>query len=224
VTQAPDRIRTWNFHRSVTQETLNSQPRFGGEKRLVGLLHLPVLKPVCKALPNAADDDPATPMDDPLSQLIPGRSVTAHLTNGQVVRGLISGLRGGWISLIGTNDGDSPVLINLAHASALVLDAKAAPAPFVEVTKPKPTSKDAPIRAGGKALGRAWLDEDLKTLADAYLDGAEDGELAQRFNRSRGQIKELRQAFECARGNLVEEQISPIAATWVARWRKALTQ
>jgi hypothetical protein len=163
-------------------------------------------------------------MDDPLSQLIPGRSITAHLTNGQVVRGLISGLRGGWLSLIGTKDGDSPVLINLAHASALVLDAKAAPAPFVEVTKPKPASKEAPIRAGGKALGRAWLDEDLKALADAYLDGIEDGDLAQRFSRSRGQIKELRQAFECARGNLVEDQISPIAATWVARWRKALTQ
>ncbi len=95
---------------------------------------------------------------------------------------------------------------------------------FVEVAKPKPSSKDAPIRAGGKALGRAWLDEDLKTLADAYLDAVEDGDLALRFNRSRGQIKELRQAFECARGNLVEDQISPIAATWVARWRKALTQ
>jgi hypothetical protein len=61
-------------------------------------------------------------------------------------------------------------------------------------------------------------------IAYAYLDGIEDGDLAQRFSRSRGQIKELRQAFECARGNLVEDQISPIAATWVARWRKALTQ
>lgn len=163
-------------------------------------------------------------MDDPLSQLIPGRSVTAHLNNGQVVRGIVTGLRGGWLSLGGAKDGDSPVLINLTHASALVLDTKAAPTAVIEVAKPKPQSKEAPIRAGGKALGRAWLDEDLKTLADAYLDGAEDGDLAQRFNRSRGQIKELRQAFECARGNLVEDQISPIAATWVARWRKALTQ
>jgi hypothetical protein len=80
------------------------------------------------------------------------------------------------------------------------------------------------MRVGAKALGRAWLDEDLKTLADAYLDGVEDGELSQRLNRARSQIRELRQAFECARGNLIEDQISPIAATWVARWRKALTQ
>jgi hypothetical protein len=163
-------------------------------------------------------------MDDPLSQLIPGRSVAAHLTNGQVVRGLVTGLRGGWLSLGGAKDGDSPVLINLTHASALVLDTKAAPTAVIDAPKPKPQSKEAPQRAGSKALGRAWLDEDLKALADAYLDGAEDGDLAQRFNRSRGQIKELRQAFECARGNLVEDQISPIAATWVARWRKALTQ
>ncbi len=162
-------------------------------------------------------------MDDPLSQLIPGRSLSAHLTNGQVVRGTITGLRGGWLSL-GAPSGEGAVLVNLAHASALILDTKPAPVAFVEVAKPKPSSKDAPIRAGGKALGRAWLDEDLKTLADAYLDAVEDGDLALRFNRSRGQIKELRQAFECARGNLVEDQISPIAATWVARWRKALTQ
>lgn len=161
-------------------------------------------------------------MEDPLSQLMPGRSVTAHLSSGQVVRGTISGMRGGWLSLGGGESG--AVLVNLNHATAILLDAKSAPAPFVEIAKPKPSSKDSPIRAGGKALGRAWLDEDLKALADAYLDHIEDGDLAQRFNRSRGQIKELRQAFECARGNLVEEQISPIAATWVARWRKALTQ
>lgn len=162
-------------------------------------------------------------MDDPLSQLIPGRGVTAHLNNGQAVRGIVTGMRGGWLSLGGTEGGNA-VLINLVHANALVLDTKPAPSAVIDIPKPKPQSKDAPIRAGGKALGRAWLDEDLKTLADAYLDGAEDGDLAQRFNRSRGQIKELRQAFECARGNLVEDQISPIAATWVARWRKALTQ
>jgi hypothetical protein len=116
------------------------------------------------------------------------------------------------------------VLVNLTHACALVLDTKEAPVPFVEIAKPKPSSKDNPIRVGAKALGRAWLDEDLKTLADAYLDGVEDGELSQRLNRARSQIRELRQAFECARGNLIEDQISPIAATWVARWRKALTQ
>jgi hypothetical protein len=158
-------------------------------------------------------------MDDPLSQLIPGRQVTAHLANGQVSRGMVTGMRGGWLSLGGEN---GTLLVNLAHAAVILLDAKAAPTAFVEVTKPKPTSKDSPVRAGGKALGRAWLDEDLKALASAYLDGIDDGELSTRFNRSRGQIKELRQAFECARGNLVEEQISPVAATWVARWRKAL--
>ena len=172
-------------------------------------------------LPAADDDDSPTPMDDPLSQLIPGRSVTAHLSNGQVVRGTVAGMRSGWLAL-GAEPG--AVLVNLTHACALVLDTKEAPVPFVEIAKPKPSSKDHPMRVGAKALGRAWLDEDLKTLADAYLDGVEDGELSQRLNRARSQIRELRQAFECARGNLIEDQISPIAATWVARWRKALTQ
>jgi hypothetical protein len=93
---------------------------------------------------------------------------------------------------------------------------------MVDVLKPKPSSKETPMRVTGKALGRAWLDEDLKVLADAYLDGVQDADIAQRLSRAKGQIKELRQAFECARGNLVDDQISPIAATWVPRWRKAL--
>lgn len=158
-------------------------------------------------------------MDDPLSELIPGRHIAAVLANGQQCRGMITGIRGGWLSLGGN---DKSVLVNLAQIAVITLDAKPAPTPQIDVAMPKPSSKEAPIRAVGKALGRAWLDEDLKKLADAYLDGAEDGAIAQKISRARTQIKELRQAFECARGNVAEDQISPIAATWVPRWHKAL--
>jgi len=87
---------------------------------------------------------------------------------------------------------------------------------------PKPTSAERPLRAS-RAPARPWRDDDLKQLADAFLDGAQDQELATRFNRTRGQVKELRQGFECARGNLVDDQISRVAATWVDRWRRVLS-
>ncbi len=158
-------------------------------------------------------------MDDPLSHVMPGRHITAVLSSGQQCRGTVTNIGKGWITLGG---GEQMVLVQITHVAAINLDSKPTPSPIVDIAMPKPTSKETPVRAGSKALGRAWLDDDLKKLADAYLDGAQDAELAQRFSRAKGQIKELRQAFECARGNLVDDQISPIAATWVPRWRKAL--
>ena len=158
-------------------------------------------------------------MDDPLSQLAPGRTVTVHLIGGQVVRGQVASLRGGWLHVANEPSG---ALINLMQAATIALDSHVAPSSVTDAPRPRPESKDRPQRAAGTALGRAWLDEDLRAVADAFLDGSQDGAIAERTHRSRGQISALRQAFECARGNLVEEQISPIAATWVARWRKVL--
>ena len=37
-----------------------------------------------------------------------------------------------------------------------------------------------------------------------------------------GIIKQLRQGFEAARGNLVEDQVGEVAATWIHRWRRLL--
>jgi hypothetical protein len=158
-------------------------------------------------------------MEDPLSQLEPGRGIAVHLSNGQICRGQVGGLRGPWLHLTAESGG---VLVNLTQVTAIVLDAASAPEAMIDIARPKPRSKDEPIRAGSKALGRAWADAELKALADAFLDGLQDGELAERFHRSRSQITELHQAFECARGNLVEDQLRPVARTWVARWRKAL--
>ena len=72
------------------------------------------------------------------------------------------------------------------------------------------------------ALYKAGREDDLRALADAFLDNISDTELAMRHHRTKSAIKEMHQGFECARGNLVEDQISPVAQTWVARWRKLL--
>jgi hypothetical protein len=91
----------------------------------------------------------------------------------------------------------------------------------LEEVLPRPTSADRPRRAS-RAPGRPWRDEDLRQLADGFLDGQDDQQLCGSYNRTRAQIKELRAGFECARGNLVEDQISEVAATWVERWRRVL--
>jgi hypothetical protein len=159
----------------------------------------------------------------PLEHLTLGRPIAASMANGEQCRGVIIEIGEGWLLLGGQgSNGDKSVLVNMQHICSLVLDVKPAPTAIIDAPKPKPASKEAPQKTGLKALGRAWLDEDLQQLADAFLDGHDDVILSQRFSRAKNQIKELRQAFECARGNLVDDQVSAIALTWVPRWRKAL--
>ncbi len=159
-------------------------------------------------------------MPDPLMLLEPGRVIAVQLATGEVRRGLIMGVGGGWLHLVGD---EGVQLINLGQAALISLDAQAAVAAApVDAPRPRPMTKDVPIKTGSRAPGRPWQETELKELSEAYLDGRPDAELAERFHRTRGQIKELRQGFECARGNLVDDQISQVARTWVGRWRKVL--
>ncbi len=162
-------------------------------------------------------------MELPPSVLVAGRPVAIRLlSGGELLCGRVMLVTGGWLQLSGS---EGPLLVRLDQIAVLHLDG-AALAADEPVDDPavllRPRSAEPPRKAGSKAPGRAWHEEDLRALADAFLDNANDAELAERFHRARGQVKELRQGFECARGNLVEDQISPVAQTWVGRWRKVL--
>jgi hypothetical protein len=155
--------------------------------------------------------------------LPPGRRVAVQLAQGPVLRGEVRRTVDGWVLL---ETGEAQQLINLDHVAMITHEGGAAD-DDEEVEEgleslPKPTSAERPTRAS-RAPGRPWKDDDLRELADAFLDGHQTEELATRFNRTKGQVRELRQGFECARGNLVEDQISPVARTWVERWRRVLT-
>lgn len=164
--------------------------------------------------------------------LPPGRAVTVQLAQGPLYRGTVRRVVDGWL-LLAVETGQ--VLLNLAHVACIQHERPAAGASgedqaqdeegFEEAEReealPRPRSAERPTRVS-RALGRAWKEEDLRSLADGYLDGADDTALAERFHRTRAQIKELRQGFECARGNLVEDQISAVARTWIERWRRVL--
>ncbi len=167
---------------------------------------------------------------DPLSTLAAGRSLTVHLVGGRHLNGVVIAVGEGWLHLAAE---EGAALINLDQVSVLLLDGAE---PMAALSSPraaradgrepqellKPSSHDRPRMATSQAPGRAWHEPDLKALADAFLDHHDDAALAARFHRSRSQVRELRAGFECARGNLVEDEISPIARTWIERWRKVL--
>jgi hypothetical protein len=153
--------------------------------------------------------------------LVPGRLVLLRLADGTPVAGRVRAVADGWLSL---GDLDGEQAINLAHVAS-VRGQDSTPEATAERDEGglmRPRSKEAPVKVGARAVGRPWTEPELKGLADAFLDGHQDGELAARFNRTRSQVTELHRAFECARGNLVEDQISPAAQTWVPRWRRVL--
>ncbi len=150
------------------------------------------------------------------------RLIALHLADKTILVGRAEPLDGGWVCL---RSRDGARLVNLDHVTFIDLN-EAGEDPGeqqVDERVPRPRSKDTPVKVGSKAPARPWTDEDLKVLSDGFLDGHQDAPLADRFNRTRSQIRDLRQAFECNRGNVVEDQISPAATTWIPRWRRVLS-
>jgi hypothetical protein len=159
-------------------------------------------------------------MDEPLALLTPGTPVAVHLSDGSQHHGLVHVLGGGWMQLIAPA---GVLLINLEQVVMVALNGpeRAAPSP-IDHPRPRPVSKDVPVKVGSRAPGRPWQDGDLKALADGFLEGGTEAALSERFHRTRAQIKLLRQGFECARGTIMEDEINEVARTWIARWRRVL--
>lgn len=153
--------------------------------------------------------------------LAPGRLIALRLADGTPMAGRVVAVDGPWLQL---HDLDGGHLVNLAQVAVVHLDqqGRAEGAVAAEGALPQPRSKDQPRKVGSRAPGRPWDEAELKSLSEAFLDGAGDGELALRFHRTRSQITELHRGFECARGNLTEDDLSPAAHLWVARWRRVL--
>ena len=118
---------------------------------------------------------------------------TVHLRlDGEVLTGAVIATANGWLRLTGA------------------------------VERPVPTAKNLGAQPGSRVPGRPWPDETIRAVVEGFLNDAQDGELAERHGRTRHQITILRQAWECARGNLADDQLSPAAQLWVARIRNAM--
>ncbi len=150
----------------------------------------------------------------PLSVLTPGRSVHLRL-DGEVVSGAVIATANGWLRLDGA---DGEILVNLAQVAWIRADG----APAADDDRPVPTAKNIVAKPGSRVPGRPWPDETIRAVVEGFLNDAQDGELAEQHGRTRHQITILRQAWECARGNLADDQLSPAAQLWVARIRNAM--
>jgi hypothetical protein len=159
-------------------------------------------------------------MDQPLALLAAGTPVVVHLSDGSQHHGLVHLMGGGWMHVIAPA---GALLINLDQVVMVALAAAppVSPSP-IDHPRPRPVSKDIPVKVGSRAPGRPWQDADLKALADGFLEGGNEAALSERFHRTRSQIKLLRQGFECARGTIMEDDIDEVARTWIARWRRVL--
>jgi len=140
--------------------------------------------------------------------------VALLLADGTRLSAAIADQRAGWW-LLETDEGT--VWVQLAHV-VLVGSEAAVPAGG----RRGRGGGGSTSRSRSSAPGRPWSDDELRMLADAFLDGAVDKDLAREFGRTPAIVKQLRQGFECARGNLDEERVTEIAASWVPRWRRVL--
>jgi hypothetical protein len=148
----------------------------------------------------------------PLSVLTPGRTVHLRL-DGEVLTGAVIATANGWLRLSGA---DGELVVNLAQVAWIRADGQPAD------ERPVPTAKNLGAQPGSRVPGRPWPDETIRAVVEGFLNDVQDGELAERHGRTRHQITILRQAWECARGNLADDQLSPAAQLWVARIRNAM--
>lgn len=157
----------------------------------------------------------------PQSFLAPGRQVVIAC-GGATLSGTVAACANGWLRLAAA-DGDT--LVNLAQV-AWARAPGAAPADDGADgdggALPRPASQDVVVRPGSQVPGRPWSDEAIRGVVDEFLNDRPDGEIAGVHRRTRHQITVLRQAWECARGNLADDQLSPAAQLWVERVRKAM--
>lgn len=82
--------------------------------------------------------------------------------------------------------------------------------------------RKGPKRSGPLLVQDFWTDDRLKQLSEAFLDGLTDQYLADQFKQSRTSIRDLRKAFEAARGSLDELDVNPATRIWIQRWREVL--
>jgi hypothetical protein len=149
---------------------------------------------------------------DPIEALIGHRCVLL-LVEGSRIEGELQAADNLWWRL-SAEEGE--ILVNPQHVAAVGISGG------LPVTAGGGGGGKAAKRARGAAPGRPWADEQLKALADGFLDGETDKDLAATFGRTPAIIRQLRQAFEAARGNLDEDQLGEVAGTWVGRWRQVL--
>lgn len=155
-------------------------------------------------------------MSDKIIAELSGQAHRILLSTGHEIVGRMHERSGIWVE-VETEDGS--VIISQVQIVAI------APVQFIWSTasnsksgKVKPTKRSGPL-----LVQDFWTDDLLKQLSEAFLDGLTDQYLADKFKQSRTSIRDLRKAFEAARGTLDELDVNQPTRIWIKRWRDVLT-
>ena len=157
-------------------------------------------------------------MDVPLN---PGQVYRFRAQTGVEIVGVAQQILDGFVT-ISTEQGE--VLLAWQHIVAIA-HPDCSLVPHAEAHEELPAKTRKKRAAAGSASGKKgkdWSSDELKSLVGGFLDGETDADLALRFGARRGMIASMRQAFECQRGNFVEDEIDSVAKTWVGRIQEAL--
>ena len=148
----------------------------------------------------------------------PGARIRCHHAHG-VCEGRVRGAGHGWIELAGAAS-DERRFVQVALLTEIVL-LESAVEPAAEDDGP---ARPAPVPMGGDvaAHAQAWHDDEIRGVANAFLDGASDSDIARGSGRTRHQITILRHAFDAARGERNPDDCSPAARAWIDRLRRVL--
>ncbi len=156
----------------------------------------------------------------PLSVLTPGRTVHLRL-DGEMVSGAVIATANGWLRLTGA---DGEILVNLAQVAWIRADGPGRAEPDEDTARPRPSPKEVIGQTGSRTPARPWSNDAVRSVVEGFLNDRQDAELAEELGRTRHQITVLRQAWECSRGNIPDDQLSPAAQTWVGRIRSAMIE
>lgn len=134
-----------------------------------------------------------------------GSALHIRTTQGDCC-GTLQARRGPWLQLA-TEEGS--VLVNAAQVVWVRVLATAGAAPQAQ----EDASDAAP----------PCSDAQLRVLVEGFLDDRDPRQLARQAGCSARQLRLVRQAWECVRGNLPEDGIPPAARALAPRLRRLLT-
>jgi hypothetical protein len=177
--------------------------------------------------------------ENPLA-LLPGATVWVRL-DGLTVIGQWVGMADGWLHLdavagpmvlrpeaIAAMGTGTPPAVSPAEPRGGAPDADSNHQRQTKVmtsgSSKKSKKKAGTADATRPAIAPAPDPDTMRRIVGGFLDDQTDVDLAQRFGRPKREIQALRAAFECGRGNVVEDQLSNQAMAWLPALREALSE
>ena len=145
-----------------------------------------------------------------------GASIQLQLSIGQQLTGTVEAIAGEWLHL---RVKSRLLAVSRSQVALIALEGNI---PKAGGRQRKSTTLDDPTLIPAEDEPNVPDDATLRKVVMAILDGIEGPELRAIGGMNASRLARVRQAFECARGNLQIEDLSPVARDLVDPIRRAL--